>query len=274
MGRALVGVCVLAVGLGAGIVAAWSGGGAESAVPVPRAAAATTLARVRHAPAPPPRKRATPCPVGFEQRLGDDRLAYAAYVRTRAVAYRRPGRGRIAVFGKLNVNRYPTVFGVVGAVAGKRCRAAWYRVQLPMRPNGSVGYVRAADVGVDTVATRLEIDLSQRRLTLYRAGRAAMRTTVAIGKSATPTPIGRYYVNQLLRPDDPTGPYGPAAIGVSAFSDVLTGWAQGGPIGIHGTNEPWLLGRPVSNGCIRMTNAAITRLFPQAVPGTPVVIHP
>jgi lipoprotein-anchoring transpeptidase ErfK/SrfK len=48
------------------------------------------------------------------------------------------------------------------------------------------------------------------------------------------------------------GPYGPAALGISAFSNVLTGWAQGGPIAIHGTNAPWSIGRAVSNGCIRV----------------------
>jgi len=93
------------------------------------------------------------------------------------------------------------------------------------------------------------------------------------GNPATPTPVGRYYVNQRLEPANPAGPYGPHAIGVSAYSNVLTGWAQGGPIGIHGTNEPWLIGRRASNGCIRMTNAAISRLFPQVPAGTPVVIR-
>ena len=30
-------------------------------------------------------------------------------------------------------------------------------------------------------------------------------------------------------------------LGISAYSPVLTGWAQGGPIAIHGTNEPDLI---------------------------------
>ena len=248
MGRVLAGTGVLAAVLGAGLVGGPSGG-------APRAIAAA-------------------CPAGLEQPVGDDRVAYAARVRTRAVAYRKAGQHPLASFGKVNVNDYPTVFGVLGSVGGKGCKVTWYRVELPMRPNGTIGYVRAADVEVERVETRLEIDLSKRQLTLYRSGRAAMRTTVAIGKAATPTPVGRFYVNQLLLPADPSGPYGPAAIGVSAFSNVLTGWAQGGPIAIHGTNEPWLIGRPVSHGCIRMSNAAIVRLFPQVVAGTPVIIHP
>jgi lipoprotein-anchoring transpeptidase ErfK/SrfK len=95
-----------------------------------------------------------------------------------------------------------------------------------------------------------------------------------VGSSATPTPVGRYYVNQRLIPSDPTGPFGPAAIGISAFSPVLTGWAQGGPVAIHGTNEPWSIGRAVSNGCIRVPNAVIRKLFARMPAGTPVIIEP
>src|SRR5206468_6770155 len=104
-------------------------------------------------------------------------------------------------------------------------------------------------------------------------GRPELRATVAVGAPSTPTPTGRYYVNQRLVPADKNGPYGPGAIGISAFSNVLTGWAQGGPVAIHGTNEPWSIGRAVSNGCIRLPNAALKRLFPAAVSGTPVLIR-
>src|SRR5437588_24459 len=64
------------------------------------------------------------------------------------------------------------------------------------------------------------------------------------------------------------------AIGISAFSNVLTGWTQGGPVAIHGTDEPWSIGRAVSNGCIRLPNALLRRLFRATPAGTPVVVHP
>ncbi len=95
---------------------------------------------------------------------------------------------------------------------------------------------------------------------------------MAIGSQATPTPTGRYYVNQRLVPADTAGPYGPGAVGISAFSTVLTGWTQGGPVAIHGTNEPWSIGRAVSNGCIRLPNATLLKVFAEAVAGTPVII--
>jgi lipoprotein-anchoring transpeptidase ErfK/SrfK len=206
-------------------------------------------------------------------RTGSSAVTVAAVVRRHATAYRRPGRHPFARFGPLNQNDYPTVFRVLAAVRRANCRPVWYRVQLPLRPNGAQGFVRASAVRVGSVRTRIVVDLSRRQLVFYRRGRAVLRTTVAVGSSATPTPTGSFYVNQLLIPTDPRGPYGPGAIGISAFSDVLTGWAQGGPVAIHGTNEPWSIGHPVSNGCIRVRNPALRRLFAQTPAGTPVVIR-
>lgn len=206
-------------------------------------------------------------------RLGTQRVAVAAVVRTRAVAYRRPGARPFARFGRLNVNRFPTVFRVLSALRARDCRARWYRVQLPIKPNGVTGYVRAAAVHTGRVRSRVLVDLSAKRLTLFRNGKRALRTTVAVGSPATPTPLGRYYVNQRLIPADASGPFGPAAIGISAYSTVLTGWTQGGPIAIHGTNEPWSIGHAVSNGCIRVRNAVLRRLFKVTPAGTPVLIR-
>lgn len=207
------------------------------------------------------------------RRLRNRTTAYAAVVRRSAVAYRRPGGARVARFGPKNVNGAATVFGVLGAVVTRACAPSWYRVQLPMRPNGVVGYVRAGDVRLLRVRTRIEVDISRRRVTLFRRGKPVLSATAAVGSSATPTPTGEYYVNQRLIPTDTSGPFGPGAIGISAFSNVLTGWTQGGPIAIHGTNQPWSIGRPVSNGCIRLPNKILRRMFAASLAGTPVVIH-
>ena len=204
--------------------------------------------------------------------VGSSRLAFAAFVTKRATAFRRPGRRPFAQFGHLNQNRFPTVFRVVSAIRRSNCKASWYRVQLPIKPNGVQGYVRARDVTVGSVRTRIVVQVSKRRLTLFRRNRPVLRTTVAVGSSATPTPTGSYYVNQRLVPIDTGGPFGPGAIGISAFSNVLTGWTQGGPIAIHGTNEPWSIGRAVSNGCIRVRNPVLRKLFAATPAGTPVVV--
>jgi lipoprotein-anchoring transpeptidase ErfK/SrfK len=204
--------------------------------------------------------------------VGSSRITLAAVVVKRATAYRRPGRKPIARFGHLNQNNYPTVFRVVSSIRRRDCKATWYRVQLPIKPNGIEGYVRARDVNLGSVRTRIVVQVSKRRLTLFRRGRRVLRTTVAVGSSATPTPTGSYYVNQRLIPTDTSGPFGPGAIGISAFSNVLTGWTQGGPIAIHGTNEPWSIGSAVSNGCIRVRNPVLRKLFTATPAGTPVVV--
>lgn len=214
-----------------------------------------------------------PCRAHEYRILRSRATAYAAVVRRSAIAYRGPGGDRLARFGPRNVNGAATVFGVLGAVVTRACAPTWYRVQLPMRPNGIAGYVRARDVGLLRVRTRIEVDISRRRVTLFRGGKPVLSATAAVGSPVTPTPTGRYYVNQRLIPADTSGPFGPGAIGISAYSDVLTGWTQGGPIAIHGTNRPSSIGQPVSNGCLRLPNAVLRRMFAATLTGTPVIIH-
>jgi hypothetical protein len=220
----------------------------------------------------PPTTTAPHCQSGATA-LGNRHIAVAAAVRNRARAYRRPTGRSFARFGRLNENGFPTVFRALAVVRGSDCQARWYRVQLPLRPNGVTGFVRANAVRVSHVQTRILIDVSARKLSFFRGGKRVLKTTVVVGSPATPTPTGRYYVNQLLVPADTSGPFGPGAIGISAFSDVLTGWVQGGPIAIHGTNEPWSIGKAASNGCIRVANPVLLRMFRSTRAGTPVVIR-
>ena len=213
------------------------------------------------------------CVAGSIRPVGTAQRSYAAVVQERAQAFRKPGSARLASFGPQNVNGVPTVFAVLAKRVDRACAARWYRVRLPLKPNGSTGWVRASDVALAAVTTRIEVDLSERRVTLFDRGRRVLSATAAIGSPQTPTPTGRYYVNQRLVPADTSGPFGPGAIGISAFSEVLTGWTQGGPIAIHGTNRPDLLGQAVSTGCIRVRNDLLRRLFNRTRAGTPVTVR-
>ena len=218
-------------------------------------------------------RHAKTCAAGSYHRLGSPTVAYAAVVRSRATVAKTPAGRPDAHFGPMNVNGVPTVFSIHGARVDEKCRPRAYLVQVARRPNGSTGWVPAKQVDVQTVRTRILVDLSQRRVTLYRDGKQVLSATAAVGAPATPTPTGSFYVNQRLVPADPNGPFGPGAVGISAFSNVLTGWTQGGPIAIHGTNEPWSIGKAVSNGCIRLPNVVLRKVFAQAYSGTPVVIQ-
>lgn len=149
----------------------------------------------------------------------------------------------------------------------------WLQVALPVRPNGSTGWVRRADVEVRTVDESVVIDLAARTLTLLDGGAEVLTTPVAVGTEANPTPTGTFYVVDKLDTGDPGGPYGQFAFGLSAHSDTLTEFAGGaGQVGIHGTNEPSSIGRAVSHGCVRVPGDVARRLTETVNLGTPVVI--
>ena len=147
------------------------------------------------------------------------------------------------------------------------------QVLLPERPNGSIGWVRAADVEVQPVDHELRIDLAERTLRWIENGNVVLETTIAVGSSQYPTPTGRFFVTDLLDTGEQGGAYGPFAIGLSGYSDVLTEFGGGdGQIGIHGTNDPSSIGRAVSHGCVRVANDVITRLATTIPIGTQVTI--
>ncbi len=150
----------------------------------------------------------------------------------------------------------------------------WLQVHLPVRPNGSMGWVRAGDVDLTQNNYRIEVELSAFRLTVWKGPERLLSEQVGIGAGATPTPGGKYYIKELLQPPNPNGPYGPFAYGLSGFSEVLTSFAGGpGELGIHGTNDPSSVGYPISYGCIRMSNASISALAKILPLGVPVEIN-
>jgi lipoprotein-anchoring transpeptidase ErfK/SrfK len=154
-------------------------------------------------------------------------------------------------------------------------RGAWLDVLLPVRPNGSAGWIRAADVRLFRHDYRIVVALAAHQITVYRGTQVIDREPIAVGTRDTPTPGGLYYTKELLRAPNPAGAYGPYAYGLSGFSNVLHRFAGGDAvIGIHGTNDPAALGHDVSHGCIRMSNAGITRLAKVLPLGVPVQIVP
>ena len=166
-----------------------------------------------------------------------------------------------------NENGAPLVFLV------KERQGEWLNVYLPVRPNGSMGWVRAADVAVVSNRYSIDIALGAHRLVVRNGEEIALDEPIGVGTAQTPTPGGVYYIKELLQPPDPNGPYGPYAYGLSGFSNVLDEFRGGdGVIGIHGTNEPGAIGTDVSHGCIRLRNEAILQLVPVLPLGTPVHI--
>jgi len=153
----------------------------------------------------------------------------------------------------------------------ERRQSSWVHVYLPARPNGSTGWVRAADVEVRGVPYRVDVLRGAHVLRLYERDELVREFPVGIGTKDTPTPGGTFFIKELLEPANPDGDYGPYAYGLSGFSNVLSSFNGGaGVIGIHGTNEPGSVGRDVSHGCIRLRNEDIRYLAERLPLGTPV----
>ena len=193
-------------------------------------------------------------------------------VRTAAIT-RLPSQSsrQVARIRYLTEDGFPEVYPVLRRFTDGDGRT-WLRIRIPMRPNGRTGWVRAYALGsLYRVSTRLVVDRGRLRATLYRSGRRIWRSPIGVGKASTPTPAGNFWIREKFRVANPGGLYGPRAFGTGAYSR-LSEWPGGGVIGIHGTNEPSLIpGRP-SNGCVRVPNAAIQRLYRLMPIGTPVQI--
>ena len=226
--------------------------------------------------APPFDRRAAP----LHDRLGRTDVVPAprmrGAIRNHALVRSTPGSGRVvATLGRLDENGLPTVVEVVGVRTGQNCRPTWYRVRLSVIPNGTVGWVRAYSLRLYRVTSRVVIDLSKRTLRLYRSGKLVLHTTVGIGASNTPTPVGRFFVNERYVVSPSTGPLRALRAWDLRHTRPCSnepGWSKG-PIALHGTNEPWSIGEAASHGCVHIANRVMQRVFSLTTDGTPVTIE-
>ena len=163
-----------------------------------------------------------------------------------------------------------------------------YKVLLPIRPNGRTGWIDPNQVKKFAHRYKIVVELGAHRLTAYQGDTVILTDKIATGKDQTPTPNGRYFIKELLKPcydkkqpdgsskcvQNDAGAYGPYAYGLSGFSPVVQHFDNGDDvIGIHGTNEPQSLGRDFSHGCIRMSNESISTLAKILPLGTPVIVR-
>ncbi len=151
----------------------------------------------------------------------------------------------------------------------------WVRVRLPIRPNGSEGWLPVDVLRLNTTRLRILVDLGDRKLTVFRSGRPIMRFTIAVGTPENPTPTGRFAIAELIRTRTPGAFLGPVVFPITGYSETLNEFAGGnGRVALHGTNAPELLGTRASHGCVRIRNADVVRMARIIRPGTPVDIVP
>ncbi|OGD72122.1 MAG: hypothetical protein A2Y64_09325 [Candidatus Coatesbacteria bacterium RBG_13_66_14] len=135
---------------------------------------------------------------------------------------------------------------------------------LAPRPGGEPPVVspdELAEMGY-AEGTVVYVDISECRATLFVDGAAVKTWPVAVGGPSSPTPPGVYEIVRLKEdptwswegrsypPDDPENGLGSRWIGI----DLPT-------YGMHGTNEPDLIGTAVSHGCVRSLNSDVEEVF-------------
>jgi lipoprotein-anchoring transpeptidase ErfK/SrfK len=151
----------------------------------------------------------------------------------------------------------------------------WVQVQIPKRPNETTAWVQSNEVSLRGVDNRIVVQRDEHQLTVYRGttNQVLFQANVADGAAKTPTPLGNFYVDVVVKITQSGGAYGPYELSVAGFSDALQTFDGGpGQIAIHGTNHPELIGKFVSNGCVRLNNDDITALQSLVSTGTPVQI--
>ncbi|EIW15815.1 MULTISPECIES: L,D-transpeptidase [Pelosinus] len=123
-------------------------------------------------------------------------------------------------------------------------------------------------------ACRIVINLPSRTLDFYNENQLVKTYPVAIGKPATPTPIGSFTIQYKEINPWWYPPKGKKIVPSGPDNPLGYRWMEFAPLyGIHGTNEPWAIGGWVSNGCVRMNEFDVEELF-EAVPyGTGVYIQ-
>jgi lipoprotein-anchoring transpeptidase ErfK/SrfK len=189
---------------------------------------------------------------------------------------------RVAVFDEAGAaepartlaNPNPT-YGTARVFLVKEDRGDWLNVYIPVRPNGSTGWIRRSDVSLATHGWRIVVELGAHRLTAYEGTDVFLEAPVGVGTTATPTPGGLFYTTELIDVlPYQRAAYGPFAYGLSGYSEVWYDFAGGdGQFGIHGTGDPSSVGRDASNGCIRLTNDNIRKLAERLPLGVPVEIR-
>jgi hypothetical protein len=175
-----------------------------------------------------------------------------------AAVYARPGGRRVTSV------RRRTAYGSRTRLWVRATRGAWLKVSDEDAPGGA-GWIRAARTQpAASLANRVRIDRSAKRLTLIGPHRR-WSTRVILGGAATPTPRGTFQVTDRLPGRRYANVYGAWVLVLSAYGSP----ARDSRVAIHGM-PLGARSKYYSAGCVRVPAAALRRLARQAPPGTPV----
>jgi len=149
-------------------------------------------------------------------------------------------------------------------------KEGWTQVLLPSRPNGSIGWLRTAQLVERRTPYVIRVHVGSRRMELVRDGATVGEWSVAVGAPATPTPTGRTFLLGSIV-DEAQG-FSPVILPLGTHSDTLDTYGGGpGTVAIHGWTDPSVFGKAISHGCVRVPADALEQL--RDVPlGTLVII--
>ena len=212
---------------------------------------------------------------GTMERATQTGTAWTAEVVRPVVARSKPDRDADArvTLHPYGVSVHPTT---LLATRGFRDRYNhdWVQVQLNIRPNQSSGWIPADAVLLTPITVRVIVHLASRRLDVFQDERNVLSVPTGIGRTATPTPTGRFAVDDMWTTDAATRPiYGRFVLSLTAHSNVLMRFDGGeGRIAIHGGGAANRVGARSSFGCLIVSAATLQRLWRLVRPGTPVTV--
>ena len=152
----------------------------------------------------------------------------------------------------------------------------WAEVELPVRPNGSRGWIRTDGFAWSTVDHHIFVDLSERGLAFFDGDDLIVHTPVIVGKPETPTPATTgFIVGKLPNHDQQYASvvFDAWILPVSFFSEALNSFGGSLPrVSLHGTHIPERVGEALTNFEVRMPNEIVEIIAREAPVGTTVRI--
>lgn len=134
----------------------------------------------------------------------------------------------------------------------------------------------------DAARTGIVINVAELRLYLFAADGAVWSFPIGVGRDGFTTPLGKtkvvrkkenptWYPTAAKRAEDPEVPavVPPGPDNPMGEFAIYLGWPT---YAVHGTNQPWAVGRRVTRGCIRLYPEDIAWVFGQTPVGTPVTV--
>jgi lipoprotein-anchoring transpeptidase ErfK/SrfK len=189
----------------------------------------------------------------------------AATVQRRTILRRSPNGRRIGIVGRR------TRFGSRQRLAVVSRRGSWLGVLHPNARGGKAGWIPADAARLVSVRWSMALDRSAQVVRVRRDGRVVRRFRVAVGRSSSPTPLGRFAITDHIKPSAGSV-YGCCILAISARQERLpAGWTGGDRVAFHGSPTD-SVGGAVSSGCVRMKRKALRWLMRRLPNGTRVDI--